>query len=229
MNGLFVVNGFRLSKAPRKSAPAIFEENTVANCSVCNAETPAAKSPTYTPSDMQRVVGNGFTPDDATLTRWMTEKNLTREAALADWKQRVATSSSDWLLCRNCAGRAAPYRQSSVEKKRLPRWAWVLIGVAAFVVDRVDRQCPHPQSAGAFAGRFRSRSGGRFGDCILARWIAAGRRRHREAHQGVRCENGQGAAQVGGSGSRPSPAWRSRPMDRYWLRRAKRMSFACGM
>ena len=56
----------------------------MANCSVCNAETPAAKSPTYTPSDMQRVVGNGFIPDDATLTRWMTEKNFTREAALAD-------------------------------------------------------------------------------------------------------------------------------------------------
>jgi WD40 repeat protein len=83
---------------------------------------------------MQRVVANGFTPDDATLTRWMTEKSLTREAALADWKQRVATSSSDWLLCRNCAGRAAPYRQSGVEKKHLPRWAWVLIGVAALVV-----------------------------------------------------------------------------------------------
>jgi WD40 repeat protein len=106
----------------------------VANCSVCNAETPAAKSPTYTSADMQRVVGNGFTPDDATLTRWMTEKNLTHEAALADWKQRVETSPTDWLLCRNCAGRAAPYRQSAVEKKRLPRWVWVLIGVAALVV-----------------------------------------------------------------------------------------------
>jgi WD40 repeat protein len=106
----------------------------VANCSVCNAETPAAKSPTYTPADMQRVVGNGFAPDEATLTRWMTEKNLTREAALADWKQRVDTSPTDWLLCRDCAGRAAPYRQSNVEKKRLPRWAWVLIGVAVFVV-----------------------------------------------------------------------------------------------
>ena len=106
----------------------------MANCSVCNAETPAAKSPTYTPSDMQRVVGNGFIPDDATLTRWMTEKNFTREAALAEWQQRVATASSDWLLCRNCAGRAAPYRQSGVEQKRLPRWAWGLIGAVALVV-----------------------------------------------------------------------------------------------
>jgi WD40 repeat protein len=82
---------------------------------------------------MQRVVGNGFTPEDATLTRWMTEQHLTREAALAEWQQRVATSSSDWLLCSNCAGRAVPYRQSGTTQKRLPRWAWVLIGVATLV------------------------------------------------------------------------------------------------
>ena len=106
----------------------------MATCSVCKADTPASKSPTYTSSDMQRVVANGFTPDDATLTRWMTEKTLTREAALAEWQQRVATSSSDWLLCSNCAGRAAPYRQSGTAQKRLPRWAWVLIGAAVLVV-----------------------------------------------------------------------------------------------
>jgi WD40 repeat protein len=105
----------------------------MASCSVCNTQTPAAKSPTYTSSDMQRVVANGFTPDDATLTRWMTEQSLTHEAALAEWQQRVATASSDWLLCRNCAGRAAPYRQSGTAQKRLPRWAWVLIGAAALI------------------------------------------------------------------------------------------------
>src|SRR5512140_190224 len=110
------------------------KESSMANCRICAAETSTVKSPTYSPADMQRVVGNGFTPDETTLTRWITEKNLTREAALADWKQRVETSSSDWLLCSNCAARAAQYRRSGVEQKRLPRWARWLIGVVALVV-----------------------------------------------------------------------------------------------
>ena len=100
----------------------------MANCSVCHAATSTVKSPTYTSSEMQRVVGNGFTPDDATLTRWMADKNITREAAVFDWKQRVETSPTDWLLCSNCAARAAQYRRSGVEQKRLPRWAPWLTG-----------------------------------------------------------------------------------------------------
>ncbi len=105
----------------------------MANCDVCGAETSRLKSPTYAPHDMQRVVANGFTPDDATLTRWATEKNLSREAVLSDWKHRVDHSQADWMLCANCAARAAQYRRSGVER-RLPRWLPWLIGAAALIV-----------------------------------------------------------------------------------------------
>lgn len=105
----------------------------MAQCNVCGNETPRVKSPTYTPDEMQRVVANGFAPDEATLNRWQTEKNLPREAILSDWKRRVDQSQADWLLCANCAARAAPYRRSGAAQKRLPRWAWVLIGAAALI------------------------------------------------------------------------------------------------
>ena len=105
----------------------------MAKCDVCGNETSRVKSPTYTSDEMQRVVANGFAPDEATLNRWQTEKNLSREAILSDWKRRVDQSQADWLLCSNCAARAAPYRRSGAAQKRLPRWAWVLIGAAALI------------------------------------------------------------------------------------------------
>jgi WD40 repeat protein len=105
----------------------------MAKCDVCGTETSRVKSPTYTPDEMRRVVANGFVPDEVTLQQWQAEQNLAREALLANWQQRVARSSTEWLLCANCAGRAAEYRRSGAVQKRLPRWAWVLIGVAALI------------------------------------------------------------------------------------------------
>lgn len=79
-------------------------------------------------------MGNGFAPDDATLTRWMTDKNVMHKAVLSDWKHQVDTSPADWLLCPNGAARAARYRRSGTEQKRLPRWLLWLIGAVALVV-----------------------------------------------------------------------------------------------
>ena len=155
----------------------------------------------------------------------MTEKSLTREAALADWKQRVATSSSDWLLCRNCAGRAAPYRQSGVERKRLPRWAWVLIGVAVLVaiVLIVNALIPKAQARSLGGFDLDRAAVRRLHFRLMDRcWRPAISRR-----SSVRCENGEDHWHVARSGDTVT-VWRSRPMDRYWLRRAKRILFACG-
>ncbi len=105
----------------------------MAKCDVCGSETPRVKSPTYAPDEMRRVVANGFMPDDATSNRWQAEQNLSREALVSDWKRRVDQSQSDWLLCPNCAARAAPYRRSGAEKKRLPRWLPWLIGAAVLI------------------------------------------------------------------------------------------------
>ena len=105
----------------------------MAPCDVCGNETSRVKSPIYTPAEMRRVVANGFTPTEATLQRWQTERNLSREAALADWQRRVNHAQTDWLVCAECAARAAAYRRSGVEQKRLPRWAWVPIGAAVLV------------------------------------------------------------------------------------------------
>ncbi len=108
-------------------------EYFVAHCDVCGAETPRIKSPTYAPTDLQRVVANGFTPDEATVARWASEQNLSREAVLSAWKQRVDRSQTDWLLCSNCAARAAQYRQSGGER-RWPRWLPWLIGAAVLII-----------------------------------------------------------------------------------------------
>lgn len=104
----------------------------MANCDVCGTETSRVKSPTYAPSDMQRVVANGFTPDDTTVARWVAEQNLSRAAILSAWKQRVERSQTDWLLCPPCAARAAPYRRSGVER-RWPGWLPWLMGAAALI------------------------------------------------------------------------------------------------
>ena len=105
----------------------------MAQCDVCGNETSRVKSPTYTPDEMRRIVAKGFTPDDTTLQRWQAEQNLPRETLLVNWQQRVEQTSNEWLLCANCASRAAEYRRSDVQKRRLPRWAWVLIGVVALI------------------------------------------------------------------------------------------------
>jgi hypothetical protein len=63
---------------------------------------------------MQRVVANGFVPDDATLNRWQTEQNLSREAIVSSWKRRVDQSQTDWLLCP-LRGRAAGIAAQSEE------------------------------------------------------------------------------------------------------------------
>lgn len=105
----------------------------MAQCDVCGTEISRVKSPTYAPDEMRRVVANGFLPDEAALQRGHSEPHLPREMLVAEWQQRVDQASTDWLLCANCAGRAAPYRRSDVAQKRLPRWAWVLIGVAALI------------------------------------------------------------------------------------------------
>jgi hypothetical protein len=77
------------------------------------------------------MVARGLIPDEATVQRWQAEQNLPRETVLANWQQHAAQTSTEWLLCANCAGRAAAYRRSDAVYNRLPRWAWVLIGLAA--------------------------------------------------------------------------------------------------
>ena len=105
----------------------------MAKCDVCGSETSRVKSPTYAPDEMRRVVANGFAPDDATLSRWQAEQNLSREAMVSGWKSRVDQSQSDWLLCINCATRAAQYRRSGEAQKRWPRWLPWLIGAAVLL------------------------------------------------------------------------------------------------
>lgn len=105
----------------------------MAKCDVCGSETSRVKSPTYAPDEMQRVVANGFVPDDATLNRWQAEQNLSRDALVSNWIRRVDQAPTEWLLCPNCAARAAQYRRSGVAQKRLPRWLPWLIGAAALV------------------------------------------------------------------------------------------------
>jgi WD40 repeat protein len=79
------------------------------------------------------MVARGFTPAEATLQRWQAEQNLPRETVLANWKQRASQTSTEWLLCADCASRAAEYRRSGTAQKRLPRWAWIVIGIAALI------------------------------------------------------------------------------------------------
>ncbi len=105
----------------------------MAQCDVCGNETSRVKSPTYAPDEMRRIVANGFTPTDAALQRWQAAQNLSREAALADWQRRVNQAQTEWLLCSECAARAAAYRRSSAEQKPLPRWAPWAIGAVVLV------------------------------------------------------------------------------------------------
>jgi uncharacterized protein with WD repeat len=112
----------------------VVQEWIVAKCDVCGNETSRVKSPTYAPDEMQRVVAHGFLPDDAALNRWQTEQNLSREAVVSSWKRRVDQFPADWLLCPDCAARAAPYRRSGAAQKRRPRWLPWLIGAAALIV-----------------------------------------------------------------------------------------------
>jgi WD40 repeat protein len=126
----------------------------MAKCDVCGTETSRVKSPTYTPDDMRRVVTNGFLPDETTLQQWQAEQNLPRETLLASWQQRVDQSSTEWLVCANCASRAAGYRRSVATQKRLPRWAWVLIGVAALIAGALIVNALIPKAQARSLGGF---------------------------------------------------------------------------
>jgi uncharacterized RDD family membrane protein YckC len=97
------------------------------NCDLCNAMTSWGEGTAYTADEFRTLVAKGFGPD-ASVIRMMGEKWLdaeddgqTRQWAyshpswlraqvLEAWKQRLVThSTSGWLLCPSCAGRAAGY------------------------------------------------------------------------------------------------------------------------
>lgn len=54
------------------------------------------------------MVGLGFQPDESTLSV-MTAFGISPADAVSQWKQQVAASGTDWLLCPACAERAGKY------------------------------------------------------------------------------------------------------------------------
>lgn len=79
-----------------------------ASCDVCNAATDREAGTLYTAEEFRRMVGLGFQPDESTLSV-MTAFGMSAAEAVSQWKQQVAASGTDWLLCPACAERAGKY------------------------------------------------------------------------------------------------------------------------
>ena len=103
----------------------------MASCDVCGAVASRAKNPVFPADEFRQLVANGFGPAPVTVARWAAEQGVSEAAALAEWRGKVAQTSSEWLLCASCAERTAPYRKGP--GKARSRWPFVA-GAAAVVV-----------------------------------------------------------------------------------------------
>lgn len=73
-------------------------------CDVCNADTTWEEATVYTPDEFRRLVSLGFRPDEDMMNLLAGNWGMSRDQAVAQWKQGlVAESTTDWVLCPGCA------------------------------------------------------------------------------------------------------------------------------
>jgi hypothetical protein len=73
-------------------------------CDVCNADTSLQEASVYTSYEFRRLVALGFQPDEHMIRLLAAKWILSRDQAIAQWKQGlVAQSTTDWVLCPKCA------------------------------------------------------------------------------------------------------------------------------
>ena len=65
-------------------------------CDVCGADTTFEDATVYTSDEFRRVTAQGFLPDESVLTAVTSDQ----------WKEFVARSAEDWVLCPKCAASA---------------------------------------------------------------------------------------------------------------------------
>ncbi len=112
----------------------------MATCDVCSAPASRAKNPVYTADEIRQLVSNGFELDESTISTLTMGGMIPREQVVAQWGKKVAQTDTEWLLCPDCAGRAARYRE--LPKVETSRWRLVgalvvlavLVGAAALVI-----------------------------------------------------------------------------------------------
>lgn len=97
----------------------MIKENKMVICDVCNASTSLDEGVDYTADEFRQLVLKGFELDEGVLGMEMKNSGISRDQAIEQWKNGiVAQSASGWLLCHECAKRAAKYnisRQRSVD------------------------------------------------------------------------------------------------------------------
>lgn len=82
----------------------------MAICDNCNSTTSWEEGTSYTATEFREVVSKGFEPAENIIGMMISSLGLSREQAIAHWKQGlVAGSTTGWLLCPSCAAMAAKY------------------------------------------------------------------------------------------------------------------------
>jgi hypothetical protein len=94
----------------------------VALCDMCSAEMRLDQGTAYTSAELEGMVARGFEPPEPILRKALAA-GLSREQILARWKWGLSQKST-WLLCPDCAARAAEYRPRPVGVRlaEQPRW-----------------------------------------------------------------------------------------------------------
>jgi hypothetical protein len=89
-------------------------------CGVCNTRITWEEGTIYSAREFRFIVSQGFEPENYdmvadTVTRLNLE--VSKSEYIKVWKNLIATSrSKDWLLCPNCATRAAIYGKPETKK-----------------------------------------------------------------------------------------------------------------
>ncbi|MBW2264098.1 MAG: hypothetical protein JRG91_19210 [Deltaproteobacteria bacterium] len=80
---------------------------------MCSASTSFEEGTVYTAGEFKDIVAMGFPPPESTITT-LSLQGVSRSEAAEAWKSGlVATTTTDWLLCPNCASKASTYVSKS--------------------------------------------------------------------------------------------------------------------
>lgn len=74
-------------------------------CDVCNAAIPTGSGERITPEIFIYLMDNGFGLDETNI-KMLTDAGMSRLEAESSLKQQYRSSTSDWLICSNCAAKA---------------------------------------------------------------------------------------------------------------------------
>jgi hypothetical protein len=74
-------------------------------CDVCNAQTTKEEAIYVAPSRFRELMERGFGVDETNISM-LTDRGMSRDAAVAALKAQYSTSESFWVLCATCAAKA---------------------------------------------------------------------------------------------------------------------------